>query len=67
MAVRVREQSPGLYVWVLTQPSGHDGDADVCLVASDHPYVSSEAAMRLGAACLKVLEARAVRSPEQAC
>lgn len=57
LRLRVREPSPGLYSWVVTQlPSGQN-DAETCVGVSDHPYPTHEAAMSMGAACLQALKA----------
>ena len=56
LRLRVREPSPGLYSWVVTQlPSGQN-DAETCVGVSDHPYPTHEAAMSMGAACLQALK-----------
>lgn len=54
--VRVREPSDGLFYWVVTQLSPEEHTADRAIDTSDHPYPTHEAAMRAGAACLKVLK-----------
>lgn len=57
LAVRVKEPSPGLFFWFVTQLAAQEHMADVCIDASDHPYPSHEAAMRMGMACLKAHQA----------
>jgi hypothetical protein len=56
LAVRVKEQSLGLFYWTITQLSADEHIADVCISASDHPYPSHEAAKSAGVACLKALK-----------
>ena len=55
--VRVEESSPGLFCWIVTQLSAHEQAGEVCIDASDHPYPSREAAMRVGTACLTAYRA----------
>jgi hypothetical protein len=59
LSLRVKEPSPGLFFWVLTQLSAQEHISDVCLDTSDHPYPSHEAAMQMGMACLKAYQAQA--------
>jgi len=59
LRLRVREPSPGLYSWVVTQLASGQNDAETCVGVSDHPYATREAAMRMGAACLQALKAAA--------
>lgn len=59
LAVRVKEASPGLFFWTVNELSAQEHIADVCIDASDHPYLSHEAAMSAGTACLKALKAAA--------
>ena len=53
LRLRVEESSPGLYFWIVTQLSGQGQAGEVCIDASDHPYPSHDAALRVGTACLK--------------
>ena len=55
--VRVEESSPGLFFWIVTQLSAQEHAGEVRIDASDHPYPSHEAAMRMGTACLKAYRA----------
>ncbi|MDB5744640.1 MAG: hypothetical protein JWR68_2955 [Polaromonas sp.] len=57
LAVRVKEPSPGLFFWVVSQLSAKEHLPDVCIDTSDHPYPSHEAALRVGTACLKAYKA----------
>ncbi|MDB5930057.1 MAG: hypothetical protein JWR60_1764 [Polaromonas sp.] len=59
LAVWVKEPSPGLFFWVVTQASADAHTGDVCIDASDHPYPTHDAALRVGAACLKAHQATA--------
>lgn len=59
LTVRVKEPSPGLFFWIVTQPSAQEHSVDVCIDTSDHPYPSYEAAMCVGMACLKAYQAAA--------
>jgi hypothetical protein len=59
LAVRVKELSPGLFFWTVNELSAQEHVADVCIDTSDHPYLSHEAAMSAGTACLKALKAAA--------
>ena len=54
LRVQVKERSPGLFTWIVTQLPLSEYDTELCIDASDHPYPSHEAAMSVGAACLKV-------------
>ncbi len=53
LRIQVKEPSPGLFSWFVTQLPMNEHAAEVCIDASDHPYPSYEAAMSVGAACLK--------------
>lgn len=58
LQVRVEESSPGLFYWIVAQLSTHGlAGEEVRIDASDHPYPSHEAAMRVGTACLKAYRA----------
>ena len=59
LSVRVKEPSPGLFLWVLIQLSAHEHISDVCIDMSDHPYLSHEAAMNMGMACMRAYQAQA--------
>ena len=59
LAVRVKEHSPGLFFWIVVQLSAQEHIRDVCIDRSDHPYLSHEAAMSVGMACLKAHQAAA--------
>jgi hypothetical protein len=62
LAIRVKEPSPGLFLWTVSELSAQEHIADVCVDASDHPYLSHEAAMSAGTACMKALKAAANES-----
>lgn len=62
LAVRVKEPSPGLFFWVITRLAAQEHMADLCVDTSDHPYPTHEAAMNVGAACLKAHRAVADQS-----
>lgn len=59
LRVQVKERSPGLFSWMVTQLPLSEHDVELCIDASDHPYPSHEAAMSVGAACLKAHKAAA--------
>ena len=42
----------GFFFWIVTQLSAQEQAGEVRIDASDHPYPSHEAAMRMGTACL---------------
>lgn len=59
LRVQVKERSPGLFSWMVTQLPLSEHDVELCIDPSDHPYPSHEAAMSVGAACLKAHQAAA--------
>lgn len=59
LRLRVKEPSPGLFSWVVTQLPLSEYEAEVCIDASDHPYSSHETAMSVGTACLQAHKAAA--------
>ena len=59
LVLRVEEESPGLYFWTVTQGSPTDRRTHVCIDASDHPYPTHDAALQVGAACLRAYRATA--------
>ncbi len=59
LSLCIKEPSPGLFSWVLTQLHSSELGAEVCIDASDHPYPSHDVAMSMGQACLKAYKAAA--------
>ena len=55
LALRVKEPSSGLFYWVVTQLAGREHEPDLKIDASDHPYLTHEAASTAGHACLNAI------------